>query len=514
MAKAKSGAKKASPAAKKVPASKPSLLKKATAKISQAVSKVASKVAAKAEKAPAKAAKAEKTEDRAARLEQVVKAAAKAKAAKEEQPAEASAREAKVATPAKEGKVAPAAKDAKPAPAKDAKPAAAKDAKPAAAKDAKPAAKPAAAGAKPAAPAKEEKPAKAGKEGAKKGIPVPAADRPRPRATKLPPLGQPLTKREMEQLLTAGAGRGVMGEGSLKGRLIVKDDFPHLLVIGRDKRELTFLLQGPDQEVLPAYLDHKVSVSGLVKKTTNYGGTVDVRKYSAKKPDAEVAEQAPAVENEQKLRYLSPGEVEQVSSAGMGAGIRGFATIRGNLEMTGEDFFLVVSNGGTRHQVSFLLEGKNAKGLRKYLGTTLQFTGVLEKTSGWGGRIEVENFEPRPTEFKAVSRELLEVVEVEVQDLEGIDKEPTPTEVRLNHGLSVTLPERPGHTWAIEPTVAKRVGLREANFLPGHQGNVATREFFFTPRNPGTFEVEFFLAKAFTPAQVATTFKLQVTVKP
>ena len=502
MAKAKSGAKKASPAAKKVPASKPSLLKKATAKISQAVSKVASKVVAKAEKAPAKAAKAEKTEDRAARLEQVVKAAAKAKAAKEEQPAdasvEASVKEAKVAAPAKEGKAALAAKDAKPA----------------AAKDAKPAAKPAAAGAKPAAAAKEEKPAKAGKEGAKKGVPVPAADRPRPRATKLPPLGQPLTKREMEQLLTAGAGRGVVGEGSLKGRLIVKDDFPCLLVIGRDKRELTFLLQGPDQEVLPAYLDHKVSVSGLVKKTTNYGGTVDVRKYSAKKPDAEVAELAPAVENEQKLRYLSPGEVEQVSSAGMGAGIRGFATIRGNLEMTGEDFFLVVSNGGTRHQVSFLLEGKNAKGLRKYLGQTLQFTGVLEKTSGWGGRIEVENFEPRPTEFKAVSRELLEVVEVEVQDLEGIDKEPTPTEVRLNHGLSVTLPERPGYTWAIEPTVAKRVGLREANFLPGHQGNVATREFFFTPRNPGTFEVEFFLAKAFTPAHVATTFKLQVTVKP
>jgi hypothetical protein len=494
MAKAKTGAKKASPAAKKVPASpKPSLLKKATAKLSQAVSKVASKVAAKAEKAPAKAAKAakaatEKTEDRAARLEQVVKAAAKAKAAKEEQPP--------AAVEAKAAKAAPAAKEAKEAKA-PAKPAAG-------AKEAKAAA--------PAA--KEEKPAKAAKEGSKKGAPVPAADRPRPRATKLPPLGQPLTKREMEQLLTAGAGRGVVGEGSVKGRLTVKEDFPYLVVVGRDKRELTFLLQGPDQEVLPAYLDHKVSVSGLIKKTTNYGGTVDVRKYSAKKPEAEAEVQAAPVENEQKLRYLSPGEVAQVSNAGMGAGIRGFATIRGNLEMTGEEFFLVVSNGGTRHQVSFLLEGKNAKGLRKHLGQTLQVTGVLEKSSGWGGRIEVENFEPRPTEFKAISRDTLDVVEVEVQDLEGIDKEPTATEVKLNHGLSVTLPERPGHTWAIEPTVAKRVGLREANFLPGQQGGPARREFFFTPRNPGNFDVEFFLAKAFTPAQVATTFKLQVTIKP
>ena len=94
------------------------------------------------------------------------------------------------------------------------------------------------------------------------GVPaILAADRPRPRATKLPALGQPLTKREMEQILTVGLGRGVTGEGSLKGKLVAKDGLPCLAVVGRDKRELTFLLQGPDQEVLPAYVD-KVSVTG------------------------------------------------------------------------------------------------------------------------------------------------------------------------------------------------------------------------------------------------------------
>ena len=118
-------------------------------------------------------------------------------------------------------------------------------------------------------------------------------------------------------------------------------------MVGRDKRELAFLLQGPDQEVLPAYVDHKVSVTGLIKKTHNYGGTVDVRKYAAKKPEAEGVEPAPAP---QKLSYLSPGELEQVSNPGMGAGMRGFATLRGALEMTGDSYVLVVSNGGTRQQ--------------------------------------------------------------------------------------------------------------------------------------------------------------------
>jgi hypothetical protein len=331
-------------------------------------------------------------------------------------------------------------------------------------------------------------------------------EKPLPRATKLPAPGEPLTKREMEQMLTAGTGRGVMGEGSLKGRLMVKDEFPYLQVIGRDKRELVFLLQGPDQEVLPAYVDHKVSVSGLIKKTTNYGGTVDVRKYSAKKPGAEVAA-APA-EVEQKLKYLSPGEVEQISSAGMGAGMRGFASLRGSLEMTGEDFFLVVSNGGTRQQVSFVLEGKGAKGLKKLLGSTIQVTGVVNKESGWGGAIGVETVEPRPTEFKAVSRDGMELAQVD-----GVKSSDGPVDTKLNNGLSVRLPERAGHTWAIEPTMAKRLSLREANFEPQSQGP-AVREFFFTPRNPGTFEVEFFLAKAFTPAQVAKSVKLVVNVKP
>ncbi|HVE82325.1 MAG TPA: protease inhibitor I42 family protein [Myxococcales bacterium] len=369
---------------------------------------------------------------------------------------------------------------------------------------------------KAAAPAenKAEKAGKAGKPGkaapGKKDLSgiahVPKPERPHPRATKLPAMGTPLTKREMEQLLTAGQGRGVMGEGSLKGRLIVKEDFPYLQVVGRDKRELEFLLQGPDQEVLPAYLDHKVSVSGLIKKTTNYGGTVDVRKYSAKKPGTEPA--PPPQEQEQKLRFLSPGEVEQICSAGMGAGMKGFASLRGSLEMTGDEFFLVLSHGGTRQQVSFILEGKGAKGLRKMLGQTLQVTGVVDKAAGWGGKIDVENVEPRPAEYKAVSREGMELAQVD-----GGHPPAGPVDARLNHGLSVRLPERAGHTWAIEPTMAKRLSLREANFEPSHQGQ-PWREFFFTPRNPGTFEVEFFLAKAFTPAQVAKTIKLVVNVKP
>ena len=333
--------------------------------------------------------------------------------------------------------------------------------------------------------------------------PARAVEKQRPRATRLPPVGEALTRREMEQILTAAAGRGVTGEGSLKGRLVVKDGLPTLHVVGRDKRELVFLLQGPDQEVLPAYAEHKVSVTGLIKKTHNYGGTVDVRKYAAKKPEAEGAEPAPAP---QKLSYLSPGELEQASNPGMGAGMRGFATLRGALEMTGDSYVLVVSNAGTRQQVSFLLEGKLAKSLRRAIGHPVQVSGVLEKTSGWGGRVNVEAVELRPPEVRSVSRENLEVLSVEGNDVDG------PLEVKMNNGLSVTLPERSGHIWAIEPTMAKRVGLREAVFHPATTGP-GRREFFFTPRNPGVFDVDFFLAKAFAPAQVHKTVRLTVTVK-
>lgn len=334
---------------------------------------------------------------------------------------------------------------------------------------------------------------------------IPLPDRPVPRASKLPAQAEALTKREMEQVLTVASGRGVQGEGSLKGLMIVHRGFPYLEVIGRDKRELYFLLQGPDQEVLPAYLDHKVSVSGLVRKTHNYGGSVDVRKYSAKKLEQE----APAVPEPQvaKLRFLSPGEVAQVSSAGMGAGMKGFATIRGVLEMAGDDFFLVVSNAGTRQQVSFILEGKGAKGIKRHLGHMLQVSGVVEKASGWGGRVQVENAEPRPGEQHPVSRESIDVVEVEGP------KEGEALTVKVNHGLSVRLPERVGFTWAVEPMTAKRVSLREANFEPKSSG-AGVREFFFTPRIPGTHEVEFFLAKAFNPLQVQKSLKIVVTVLP
>ncbi len=454
MAKPKSGAKKAAPAAKKDKPAKGGLIKSATKKVA--------KVAKKAAKAVSEAAQGVKA-----------KAAAKvAKAGKEKAPKEEKAPE----------KAAP--KEA--APTKEAAPAKAKSATKA---------------------APEGKPGKASEKGGR--VPaMPAVEKPRPRATKLPPPAEPLTKRELEQILTVGEGRGVAGEGSLKGRLVLQNELPCLLVIGRDKRELVFILQGPDQEVLPAYVNHKVSVSGLIRKMTNHGGTVDVRKYSAKKPEVEAAEvaAATAADNEPKLRFLSPGEVSMATAAGMGSGIKGFAAIRGNLEMMGEDFVLVVAHGGTRQQVSFRLEGKGAKGLRKHLGQTLQVTGVVDKSAGWGGTIDVENVEPRPSEMRAISR-----VEMEIVHVEG--EVPTAVDVKLNHGLTVRLQEQPGSMWAIEPTVAKRVGLREAKFEPGASGGPATREFFFTPRNPGTTEVEFFLAKAFTPGQVDRSFKISVTVK-
>lgn len=408
---------------------------------------------------------------------------------------------------AKASKPAKVAKVAKRAPAKApkvaAKPAKVAKAVPVKAKAAgKPAEAPVAKAS--AKPGKVTKPEKVSGKVAKPAKVERAPEKPvnKPRATKLPPVGNPLTKRELEQILTAGQGRGVSGEGGLKGRLIVKEGLPHLHVIGRDKRELEFLLVGPDQEVLPAYVDHKVSVSGLIRKTTNYAGTVDVRKYSAKRPD-EVPAEAP---QENKLRYLSPGEIAQVSSPGMGAGMTGFAGIRGSLEMAGDDFFLVVSNGGTRQQVSFTLRGKVPKALKKNIGQTVLATGVIDKSSGWGGQIETESVELRPSEFKSVSRDALQVVTAN-------EKTSAPLEVKLNHGLSVRLAERVGYTWAIEPMTAKRLGLREANFELSPNGP-NTREFFFTPRNPGSFECEFFLAKAFTPANVARTFKLSVNVRP
>ncbi|MCY1077577.1 protease inhibitor I42 family protein [Archangium lansingense] len=479
MAKPRSGAKKATPAAKKVKSTKPGVLKSASKSVAKAAAKLVTKKAAgsaKQEKAPA-----EKKAAPAAAKNAAAKAATKVKevaTAATKIAAKTAAKVKEVAAPkAKEKEPAPKVKEAPPAPAPKGKEA-------------------------PAPKAKEPAPKGKGRE-----VPVapPAAEKPRPRATKLPPMAEPLNKRDLEQLLTAGTGRGVVGEGSLKGRLTVIDGLPNLVVVGRDKRELTFILQGPDQEVLPAYMDHKVSVSGLIKKTTNYGGTVDVRKFSAKKPEVEEPTPEP-VEAEVRLRYLSPGEVSQVVSAGMGAGMKGFAALRGNLEMTGDEFVLVVSNGGTRQQVSYILEGKGAKGLRKFLGHTLAVTGVVDKSSGWGGRIDVENVEPRPSEARPISREGLESVHVEGEQPANID-------VKLNHAFTLRLPEQAGFTWAIEPTAAKRVGLREANFEPASDG-AATREFFFTPRNPGTSEVEFFLAKAFNPGQVERSFKLTVNVKP
>jgi hypothetical protein len=337
----------------------------------------------------------------------------------------------------------------------------------------------------------------------------PLPDKQIPRATKLPQDAEPLTKREMEQVLTVGT-RGVGGEGGLKGRLVIYQSLPYLEVIGRDKRELWFLLQGPDQEVLPAYADHKVSVSGLIKRFHPYGGSVDVRKYSARKPDEVAVEEVEApTDDGAKLRLLSPGEVETISNPGMSVGVKGVATLRGKLEMSGEEFFLVVSNAGTRQQVAFTLDGKATRGLKKFVGEVAVATGVVEKQTGWGGRIVAEVCEPRAPEFPPVSRDAIELSELEVTGGTGSPKDLT---VKVNHGLVVKLVEKQGHTWAIEPQTAKRVSLREVILHTSTSGG-STREFFFTPRNPGVHEVDFFLGKVHNPMQVARTFKVIVNVK-
>lgn len=330
----------------------------------------------------------------------------------------------------------------------------------------------------------------------------PLPDKPLPRATKLPAELEPLTKREMEQVYTVGA-RGVFGEGPLKGRLIVYQGFPYLEVIGRDKRELWFLLQGPDQEVLPAYVDHRVSVSGLIKKNHNYGGTVDVRKYSAKKVETDAP--APVAVPEEKLRLFSPGEIETINQPGMSVGQRGYATLRGRLEMSGDEFYLVVTNHGTRQQVAFTIEGKAQKGLKKYVGEIMVATGVIEKATGWGGTIEAEVCEPRAPEYPPVARDLIEVTTVE-----GASSNPKSATVKVNNGLVVRLAEKQGYVWSVEPATAKRLSLREVNLEP--QGPI--REFFFTPRNPGVLDVDFFLAKTHNPMQVSKQFRLTVDVKP
>ena len=302
-----------------------------------------------------------------------------------------------------------------------------------------------------AAPAKAAKaPTKHPVRAAAKPVAVPvlrAPDKPRPRATKLPPVGEPLTKRELEQILTAAAGRGVAGEGSLKGRLVVKDGMPYLHVVGRDKRELVFLLQGPDQEVLPAYLDHKVSVTGLIKKTHNYGGTIDVRKYAAKKADADPVE----VPRRRSSAICRPVRWSRSAARAWEQGCAASAACAGALEMSGDDFILVVSNAGTRQQVTFRLGGKMAKSFRKNMGQPVQVTGVVHKESGWGGTIEVESAEVRPADVRSMSRDALEVLE-----LEGVPDAGVPLDIRIGQALAVRIPERAGYTWAVEPTVAKR----------------------------------------------------------
>ncbi len=483
------------------PAGKANSVAKAAPK--SAKSAVKAKSASKAKSAGSKAPAKEKTPAKPAKAPaKVAKSAAKAPV-KAKAPAKATKAEPKVTKAAKpEPKAAKVAKSAatkaEPKAAKAAKPAATK-AEPKAAKASKPAAT--------KAPKDEAEVKSARKNGltgtaAVAAAAQKAAERTRLKAVPLPPVGTLLTRREMEQLLTAGQGRGVSGEGSLKGSLVMKDDYPTLVVIGRDKRELHFILQGPDQPLFPQYVDYRVSASGFIRKTSNYAGTIDVRKYTAKRADLE----EPSAPEEPKLRYLSPGEVTQLLAASMGSGMKGFATVRGQLEMNGEDYLVVVSNAGTRHQVSFLLTGKNAKGLRKLLGRTVLVQGVVDKTTGWGGRVEVESIEQRAGEVRKIDRKGLNVHAHE------LGMKPLDVTLKLGDALSIRLDEHAGFTWAIEPMAAKRSALREVAFEPA-SGGAGRREFFFTPRTTGTFEIDFFLAKVLTPMQVESTTRLNLTVR-
>lgn len=311
----------------------------------------------------------------------------------------------------------------------------------------------------------------------------------------------------MEQVLTVGI-RGVSGEGGLKGRLIVHCNLPYLEVIGRDKRELYFLLQGPDQEVLPAYAEHKVSVSGYIKRHHYAGGTVDVRKYSARSTEEsnEVAGSSVS-DSAGKLRLLSPGEVETICNPGMSVGVKGVTTIRGRLEYSGGSYYLVVSNAGTRQQVSFTINGNATKNLKKYIGETAVATGVVEKLTGWGGRIEAEDCEPRAPDYPPVARENFEVTKLKIS---GTTASPKSLVAQLNQGVEVSLAERFGYVWTIEPQMAKRLSLREVALRTNAQG--AVREFFFTPRSIGTFEADFFLGKIHNPTQVTRVFRINFEI--
>jgi hypothetical protein len=322
----------------------------------------------------------------------------------------------------------------------------------------------------------------------------------------LPAIMTALNKREMEQVLTVGSGRGVAGEGSMKGRLLLHMGFPYLEVMGRDRRELYFLLQGPDQEVLPAYSQHRVSVSGFIRKTHNYGGTVDVRKYSAKPLEPEAA---PAPVVEPKLQFFSPGELQQITTPGMGAGMRGFASVRGILELSGEDYNLILGGQGTWQQVSLRLKGKAAVNLRRYIGQTLHVTGVIEKETGWSGRVLMESYELRAPTMRALSRE-----DMDIYTVNHLEKTPS---VILEGGqaLLVCLAEVPRYIWTVDIAAAKRLGLREVvSRLQNAQGAEVQKEFFFFPRMPGVVELDFFLSKIVSPQQFDKTLHLHVTVLP
>ncbi len=208
----------------------------------------------------------------------------------------------------------------------------------------------------------------------------------------------------------------------------------------------------------------------------------------------------------EKLRFLSPGEVEQIASPGMGAGMNGFASVRGSLEMSGEDFILVVSNAGTRQQVTFRLGGKNAQGLPQ----AHRPDGPGDRGGGQGVRLGRNASRSRASSRGrprcADSRDNLEVGRAS----------------RARTRPSGRREAQPGAGRA--PPRARRLPLGDrahdvqADRTPRGElqpctPGPRTREFFFTPRNPGPTTWTSSWPRCTRPAQVLRTYKLVVNVR-
>ena len=484
MAKPKSGAKKATPAAKKDKAGELELLKNASKQVAKAATKVVKAVTEKVReggeggKAPAKAP------PRRPRGHGQVR------------------RQGQAAAKSAEPETEPKAKKAKAAAAPKGKAAAAKPGE----------------GCRKGEKAGRPRPAKAAKSAKGKGKGTPARARrrrlrrlrPRRSRARAPPsfprVGEPLTKREMEQLLTAGEGRGVVGEGSLKGRLVVKDGCRTCMVVGRDKRELIFLLQGPDQEVSRRTWTTRSPSAGSSGRRTNYGGTVDVRKYSAKKPEAEAPPPRRRRGGEAALPVPGRGRAGD-RNAGMGAGMQG---LRLAARQPGDDRRgLLPRRLQRRHPAAGLLppRGQGRQG-------AAQVRGPAAARHRRGG--EVLRLGRQASRWRTSSRGPPSAARIS----------------RERHGDRPRGGRGGPRRWRSGSTTASPCGCRSSRATPGPSSppppsawacarrtsspaseRPGTREFFFTPRNPGP-RGGVLPRQGLHSGQVERSFKLTVTVKP